>query len=481
MMMPTVLRAALRGLALGGVVTLAACNGVGKGISPTSAVLLPAGGAEGDTTLTAHTCLNTSLTLIVDFSNGARGDFTSRAKWSSNRPDVVNVSNGEIAVPDQDGFFYGRGVLVPLKEGTARITATYLDFSKSIDVTVTDPANFVISPADANLAIGSSLDLGLTAELDGVKSAVDGFVRWSFVETSEVSGPIASINAASGLVAAVGTNSTATRTLTARAKIPGCSLTAATVTVPVNISPLNSLALTREFSSGSGQLVVGTTERITATGTLANGKTQDLSGQVIFTSLQPDDGDATTARAASDLATFLAGSLRNLIYSAKVGANGITSAELNASFSYTISDGDSSTTDPTSTPIVASPLTVTPVAATLMNVMLSPTQTALKLAPRNSLLLKAFGEYQTTTTPVTTFEQDITRHVTWSVPTADLTTLTVQSSASGVINPLAGFVLANAKAETGKMVVVNATNNDASGNKTATSTITIDPTEPQAP
>lgn len=459
MMMPTVLRAAIRGLALGGTVLLGACGGVGEGIAPKSSVLLPAGGEEGAASFNAYTCLNTSLVLIVDFSNGARGDFSARASWSSADETVARVSNGDIAVPDQDGFFYGRGTIIPVGPGTTTIRSSYLDFRNSIQITVSDPTNFKVTPAEADVAKGATLDLALSADLGGVNSSLDGFARWAFVTETPT---VATIVSTTGTITGVGTGGP----LTARARIPGCSLTIADATV--NVSPLQTLALSKEFP-GTDKLVVGTTERITATGTLENGRTQDLSGTVTYKAVKSEDN--TTA---SDAATFLVGSLRNLVFASKASAAPVN---LTASFSYIIDDGDASTENVSSTPVVSPVLAITPIDATLVNVTVP--RTAADLAPGNSLLLKSVGDYQITTPP-SSFTQDITRHVTWSIADADLATATVQGS-SGTINPLAGLVLASTKAETGKTVVVTATNSNATGNKSATSTITIDPTEPQEP
>ena len=437
-MMPSSLRRGFQGLAVAGALTLSACGGVGDGIEPVKSALLPLGGVEGAASTKAYTCLNTSVQLVVTFSNGARGDFSSRAVWSSSNPSVAKVSNADLPVPEQEGVFYGRGVVVPAAPGTTTITAKYLDFRSSIQVVVADPTNVRIIPAEADVAVGALSDLAISADLDGIASAVDTLATWSFVTANDA---VATIASTTGIITGVAEGGP----LTAKVSIPGCTAAVfSDVTAPVNVSPLNSLTLTKEFTDRS-QLLVGTTERITATGTLVNGKTQDLSGQVTFTS--------------SDSASllFLAGSLRNLVFAAKAATSPIN---LTATFSY-------GPTDSVTTVTSAPPLPITPLDGTLTKVTVSPVTS--DIAPGATLALKATGEYTTTATIPT---QDITRHVTWT--SADTSLVTVQNN-GGVVNPLAGVAQASSAAEAGKTVVITAANANATTQTSATSTLTIQP------
>lgn len=425
-------RTAPLGLALGGLLALTACGGVGEGTLPVKSTLLPLGGTEGASSTKAYSCLNTSVQLIVEFNNGARGDFTGRASWSSSNPSIVQVSNGDLPVPEQEGRVYPRGVVVPVAPGTATIQASYLDFRNSIEVVVTDPTNFRIEPATADLAVGSSLDLAASADLDGVSSPIDALVRWAMVTEDAT---IATIGSDTGLVTGVAKGGP----LTARARIPGCSFTAE---VPVNVSPLVSLSLSKEFADRD-RLVVGTTERITATGTLENGQEQDLSGQVIFSS-----SDSTAIG-------FLVGTARNLVIAIKSAASPV---ELGASFGV----------DPAK--VTAPVLPITAIDGSLSNVSIDPISS--RIAPGGGRQLKALGEYSDG------LIQDITRHVVWT--SADASTVTVLSS-SGTINVLAGLATASRQAETGDTVEITASNSAATGRTSAVSTLTVDPSAPSEP
>ena len=431
-MKPFRIRSALRGLALGGAVLLAACGGVGEGILPVSAGLVPSGGALGDTTAKGYSCLATSAALIVTFSNGSRGDFSPRATWSSSNSAVAQVSNGDLAVPGQDGLVYSRGVIRPIKAGTAVITARYLEFTSSLTLTVADPTNFRITPTEADLAVGSFLDLSATADLDGKSSSLDAFTTWSFVTPNDA---VATILSSTGTI--TGKAESTAGPLMAQAEVPGCA--ALKTQIPVNVSPLVSLALSKEFTDKT-ELVVNTTERITATGTLKNGKTQDFSAQAVYAS-----SDATSL-------SFLAGTLRSFILAAKASTAPV---RLTASFGADAAK------------ITSPELPVTPIDATLSNVVVVP-ETA-SVAAGGTVQLTATGEYAGGRT------QDITRHVTWS--SADSAIALVQSSSSA-INPIAGLVLIGATVETGKTVVITGTNTNATGQKSDTSTITVQAATP---
>lgn len=403
---------------------LVACSGLGNGSMPVSAVIQPFGGLEGATTTKAFTCLNTGVSLFLDFSDGSRGDFTSRATYTSSNPAVAQVSNLDIPVPEQTNSFYSRGTIVPGTIGTTTITATYLSFTRSIDVTVSELQNFKVSPASANLAAGSQLDFSASADLDGVTTAIDPVVLWSFVTPNDT---IATIDSSAGTVKGVAVGSG----LTARARIPACGKT---VDASVTVENLQSLALSREFGA-SDKLVVNTTERLIATGTLDSGLTQDLTAQVSYTSATP-----------TSLSLF-AGGILNL-----VRAVAAETAPVNVTATFA------------STPAIVSPaIGIQPVADSLNSVAVTPATAAVSAG--QSQQFSAIGTFASGAT------QDITRHVSWS--SSDTSLAVVQTSGSTSINSLAGIATTGTTAG-GKSVTVTATTIDgASAAISDTATLTI--------
>ena len=376
---------------------VAGCGSLGEGVEPVSAAILPQGGQSGEASTKAFTCLNKGLSYIVTFSNGSSGDFASRARFSSSNPDVVRVSNGDIAVPEQTGLFFQRGTLVPVMPGTATVSVQYLGFANQIEVTVKSPQSYTVKPAVADLAARSTLDLTASMMLDGVDTNVDAATSWAIVTPNTA---IATIDSIGGLLTGVAAGSG----LTARARIPGCSLTAD-----------------------------ATVEVITATGTLDNGKTQDLSNQVAFSS-----SDTSSL-------SFFGGSLNNLALAVKAS----TPVQVAASFAN---------------PAVTAPaISITPVAESLNTLTVSPA--TVDVLAGNGTPFKATGNYASGVT------QDITRHVGWSV--SDTSSASISSSFSTFISTFAGQA-STAGFAAGKSVTVTAsTNNAASQAITGTATLNI--------
>lgn len=402
--------------------TLAGCGGLGQGNGPVSAAILPQGGLSGDASTKAFTCLPKSLGFIVTFNDGSAGDFASRTTFTSSNPAVARVSNGDIAVPEQTGLVYLRGTILPGSPGTTTITANYLSFSRSIVVTVRDPQSFKITPATIDVAAKSVGDLNVVMVLDGVETAVDSAVSWAFVTPNTA---VATIGELTGLISGVAAGGP----LTARARIPGCGLTA---DATVNVANLQSLALTREFGSNPN-LIVGTSEKVIATGTLDNGRTQDLSGQVTYTT-----SDASAL-------SFFGGSLANLALAVKASS----AVQIGASF--------------TTLSIAAAPITITPVADSLSSISVSPTAVDVLAGANTSF--KATGNYASGAT------QDLTRHVGWN--SSDFALANIQSSFSSTVVDAAGQV-ATAGYGAGKSVTITASATSGANQAiTATGTLNL--------
>ena len=393
-------------------VVLAGCGGLGNGVLPVNAVILPFGGVEGAATSKAFTCINTGLTLLLDFSDGSRGDFSSRATYSSSNPAVARVSNFDIPVPDQTNLFYSRGTILPVAEGTATITVSYLTFTRTIDVTVSNPGALRITPASGDLAAKSLLDFSAVADLDGVETPLDALVQWSVVTPNEA---VATISATAGTVTGV-----ASGVVTARARVPGCETL--TADAEVTVANLQSLALTREFGDND-KLVVNTTERLIATGTLDNGKTQDLSTQVSYTS-----SDTTAV-------SFLGGGLFNVALALKAVTDPV---QIAASFA---------------TPVIATApaIGITPVADLLNTIAIRPATVDVQAGRPTQL--NVTGTFASGAT------QDLTRHVNWT--SSNLAQLSIQSSTSLGINGMAGQA-STATTAAGNAVTVTASTVDGS-------------------
>lgn len=439
-------------LVLLGSSVLAGCGGLGEGVLPVSAAILPLGGLTGAASAKAYKCLNTGVSYILTFSDGSRGDFTLRSTYSSSNPSVAKVSNGDLPIPNADGmdsgFFYPRGTIVPVSTAPAgvptTITVQYLSFSDTIDVTVDTPQNFRIVPADADLAAKSTLDLALFADLGGVETSLDSVATWA-IETPDTT--IATINAATGTLTGVKADS---KVLVAKPAILGCPSSILNEQANVVVDTLQSLALTKEFASND--LVVATTERITATGTLANGKTQDLSNQVTYTATHTAD---TTS---SNALVFFSGLLSNLVIANRAET---TPAQINAKFILS-----AATTSSAEVAIsTATPLSVTPVAAVLDSITVTPSTKAVLAGEVTQFNIVGTYDGGART-------QDITRHVGWT--SSDTVRATVQTTTASLVNGSAGrTATAGSGAGTMPVTITATTTNGASTPVTLTSTAAL--------
>lgn len=157
----------LAALAAVSTLTLSACGSIGDGNAPVSMELKVAGASED---AEVFACQVSSPSLEVTFSNGSVGNFFNQGRgveYESSDPDVVAVSDGTFASPD--GQFFVPGLLIPKSAGTAVITAKYLTFTDSVDVTVS-PVSLDITPKRQVLAQGQSVFLKATGVLDGDKT-----------------------------------------------------------------------------------------------------------------------------------------------------------------------------------------------------------------------------------------------------------------------------------------------------------------------
>ena len=323
-----------------------------------------------------YRCFRHQLQLVGVFSDGQRGDYSARGRWTSSNPARIRVSNGDIQLPDNPELAYASGTLLPVSEGTATITGEFVGLTATYDVEVRSPTSFSISPASLSVAPKTASAISVRTVIDGYDLNVTDLAAWSFATPNA---EVATIGSATGVVVGVA----AGPELTARAQFPLCEgfAPAQGLTATVNVRPLTGLTLTREFSSApNDELINGTTDALKTVATFAGtSETQDVTGQVTYTSDKP-----TIA------APGLLGQ-RNLVSGLAVGTAVLTST-------YKESDATAE--------ISSNPVMLTVVDDTLDTLSVSPevaTITAL-----STQQFSATGHY------LSGRSQRITRHVTWS-------------------------------------------------------------------
>ena len=138
---------------------ISGCNPTGKGAGPIRMVINAPNGAANADTGKAFVCLRSGITATLFFDNGAALDATARkVNWTSSDESVLKVTNydtdplpGVINPVKGTTDYYPPGVLLPLKEGTARISASFSTLSDYIDITVRPKPTFTSSGAASTM------------------------------------------------------------------------------------------------------------------------------------------------------------------------------------------------------------------------------------------------------------------------------------------------------------------------------------------
>ena len=306
------------------------------------------------------------------FTDHSTQNLTAQVSWSTSST-AASVSNA-------DG---SRGVLTALAAGTAQVSATMMGASGTASVTVSAAtvSALEVEPVDPKLAQGTSVRLSATALLtDGSIQDVTEQVSWT---TSSAS------------VAAVSNGSGSQGTVTGVA--PGVAQVTASLTVggstwtdPVAVTVTSATLSAINVTPAGAVLAPGTSRAFTATGTLSDGSTQDLTSQASWSSSDP--GVATASNTSSEVGLV------------RAVASGI--ARVNASFG-----GVTGGTTLTVTSALLSSVTVT-----------SPSET---LPLGFTVQLTATGLFSDGST------QDVTPSVLWSSSDTGVATVSNSSGSQG--------------------------------------------------
>jgi Big-like domain-containing protein/galactose oxidase-like protein len=242
---------------VGGTATVSACAGSVCGsttvtVGPPALVSIAVAPANG--MIPAGESLPFAATGT--YSNGSKKDLTSSVTWSSSDPYVAMITAG--------------GVASGWAMGTTSISATVGSVSGTANLIVT-PAAVVglnIAPATLFMSVGSSLQLQAIATLsDGSTRNVNASVAWSLQGAG-----IATVSSA-GVVTADQVGAA-----TIQAQTGGFTASASLTVAPV--SALNIIPATLT-------LAPGTSSQLQAIATLSDGRMQDLTAIIAWSSTQP--------------------------------------------------------------------------------------------------------------------------------------------------------------------------------------------------
>jgi uncharacterized protein YjdB len=377
-------------------------------------------------------------TATGNYTDGSTGNLTTLCTWTSSTTSVATINGGGLAtavgagsttIQAQDGTVSGT---TPLTVTSAPVTAQSL----------------VITPSSASIPKGTTQQFKAAVQYsDGSTQDVTSQTTWQSATTT-----VATINS-SGLATGVTGGST---------QITGTYSTfSASVQLTVSPATLTGLAVTPQTAS----IADGTTQQFTATGTLSDGSTENISNSVNWTSNNTTDatisgtGLATAHTSGSTTITAQSGTITSnsatlTITNATVSSISAQPTSYSAAAGYTqqlqvtanFSDGTSQNVTQSSTYASSAPniatvssgglittvaqgaatITVTsgsnsttvPVAvsaATLSSIAVTPTP--LSLAAGSTQQLTATGTYSDGSTA------NITSTVTWSSSATNVLTV----------------------------------------------------------
>lgn len=200
------------------------------------------------------------------YSDGTSVDVTSQVSWSSANTSIATIT---------------AGTATALSEGTTAISATYGGITGSTNLTVTGGhlTKITTSPATLTLVKGTNSALTATGTFsNNTARDITGLVSWSVANTG-----IATVTSPSGNLVWLKASSATTGTTTVTASYNTLS---STTSLTVADPGLTSIAI----SSGTLDLTVGTTARLSVIATFNDGTTQDVTANCAWTT-----SDATIA------------------------------------------------------------------------------------------------------------------------------------------------------------------------------------------
>lgn len=310
-----------------------------------------------------------ALVATATLSDGTTQDVTAQAVWASSDAAVASVSNA----PGNQGQVTAHAA------GTATVSASFSGSTGSADVTVTSAtlSSIAVTPANPSLAKGSSLAFSATATYsDGSTHDLTQSVTWASSNTSVAT--ISNAAGSKGVAKAVEVGqSTITATLGTVSGSTELSVSPATVTALV-LTPANA------------SIAVGTKIQYTATATLSDGTSQDVTAFTNFSS--SDTAVATISNA----------------FTTKGEATGVSAGNTTVSGTWNNFTGSTA---------------LTVVNATLTSITVSPVNPKL---PRNYFLqFTATGTYSNGST------QDLTDQATWSSSDTAIATISNAAGSRG--------------------------------------------------
>lgn len=269
------------------------------------------GGVQGTTTLGISSATLSSIqvsapnstialgtseqyTAVGIYSDGSNQDITSLVTWSSTMASTATVSNASGT----------RGLVTSVAMGSTSISASLSGVTGSRNLTVSSAtlASIMVTPGGAFLAKGTQQSFTATGVFsDGTMQDLTTAVSWS-----SSAGSVAVVDNSTGAEGLVTAVAAGTSMITATDAISGKS---GTTRVTVTSAVLVSIAIT----PSNATIVRATSIQLTAIGTYNDGRKQDLTELVTWSSSSPwviisnaTGSEGLAMGVASDVATITA-------------------------------------------------------------------------------------------------------------------------------------------------------------------------------
>jgi hypothetical protein len=273
----------VKGLAPGTATLTATLGGISGSFDLTVSSETIVGLAIDPAAPTVHKGLTIQLAANGTFSDNSTQDLTFDAAWISSNDLVATVSDD----------FTSKGLATGIAEGSADITATFDSATiDTVTLTVTAPQLQSITITPANSSVLSIAQTSFTATghySDGTNTDITSIADWTSSPPA-----IASI---------IVTNEEAiATTLTEGRTTIGATLDEISASTPLQVTGGNLTTIALKPLNPT--MAVGTTQRISATGSFSNNTTRDITGRVTWEVV--NSATATVEPASGNLAWLTA-------------------------------------------------------------------------------------------------------------------------------------------------------------------------------
>lgn len=238
-------------------------------------------------TATVPVGVSRQYVATATFSDQTTQDVTTSAIWSTGNNTIATVSTGS-----GGGLALGRAI------GTTSVAASFQGYSASAQITVTAAtlSRIDVTPASVQLIKGRSQQLSASAVFtDGTSQDVTSQATWSSADASSVT--VSNSSGSQGLATAVGSPANG-QPVAVSASFSGLSGSAS---VGVTAAVVTQIQVT----PASASVPRGLTQAYSATATLSDGSTQDVTTAAIWSSSNTSIAVVSNTSGSNGVATAL--------------------------------------------------------------------------------------------------------------------------------------------------------------------------------